>query len=264
MKTIQVLLCICCIFCIPGISTAQDNAPTFFLVDYMKATPGKEGDYIKTEQEVWKAIHQKRISQKIITGWYFYEIRFPGGSSRTYDYVTVTRVQGWDKVEMLWSNWDELMKSLTKEQSAMVQNTDNLRQLVRTEVWMGLDEVFRPGDNPAKYQMVNFMDAQEGRDEDYLIMEKTLAKPIQQAEIQAGRRAGWGLYQMILPYGAMEPYDYGTVDFYDKWSDINSSDFDATIKKIHPALSPAYVFDQINSTRKLQKAELRVLIDFAQ
>ena len=105
MKTIRSLFLLAAFTMSSFILIAQNPAQTFFIVETMKATPGKSGEYVKAEREVWKRVHQERIKQGLITGWNFYVVRSPAGSSVPYDYITVTFVQGWNKLENPWGDF---------------------------------------------------------------------------------------------------------------------------------------------------------------
>ena len=41
----------------------------YYTTDYMKATTGKEDDYVKLEKEVWMPIHKERIKMGVLTDW---------------------------------------------------------------------------------------------------------------------------------------------------------------------------------------------------
>ena len=39
----------------------QAKPPKYLEVDYMKVQPGKDSDYLRVEQQIWKPMHQERI-----------------------------------------------------------------------------------------------------------------------------------------------------------------------------------------------------------
>jgi hypothetical protein len=247
--------------------SAQNDEPEFFILDYMKVKPGMGTKYIECEK-VWKTIHQERLKAGKITGWYFYEVRFPNGTNTEYDYVTINRVKGWKGVDNFYSGWNEAYtaatKKMTKEQLAVADNTEQYRDLVRSELWVAMDEAFNQRTKPANFQMVNYMDVPDGRWDEYMAMETKLVKPVHQVVIDNGKRAGWGLYSLVLPYGSEMPYQAATVDFYDKWENIGGGGMMDALKKVHPNMSEAYFSRQINETRTLVRGELRVLVDYVE
>lgn len=94
-----------------------------------------------------------------------------------------------------------------------------------------------------------------------MAMETKLIKPMQEAEIKAGKRAGWGIYGVVFPYGANQRYDVTTVDFYDKWEDMGSGNAQEALKAIHPGMSMRYFVEQIESARTLLRADVAILED---
>ncbi len=240
---------------------AQDSEPYYYIIDYMKVKPGMMDDYLEVEK-TWKVIHKERIRQGKITQWDLFRVRFPSGTNTEYDFLTINTVKGWKGVDDSYSGLEEAFKGLNDAQQVIIDKTEATRDLVRTEVWRGVDGVFRDGENPIKYHIINYMDVPTGRSEEYMAMERELVKPVHQAAVKAGDRAGWGLYQLEFPYGADFPYEAATVDFFDNWGDIQSGNFGKHFDKVHPDKSDAYIGRQISETRTLLRSELRVLVDY--
>lgn len=246
---------------------AQDSEPTYFLVDYMKVKPGMWDKYLECEK-AWKTIHQARLKAGKITGWVLYRVDYPGGTNAEYDFVTVNMVKGWNGIDNHNTDymkiWDAAAKTMTKEQAEAANNATQYRDLIRTEVWVAEDEVFKAGESgPAKFHMVNYMKVPAGRWAEYANMEAKLVKPLHKLSIDKGQRAGWGLYSMVLPYGEQFPYGALTVDFFDKWEDVGGGGgFAEDLQKVHPGMSQAYFNRQITETRSLVRSELRVLVDY--
>lgn len=153
---------------------------------------------------------------------------------------------------------------MTKQQAALADKTGEKRDHVRSEVWAWNDGVFGESDSPPKYLVTNYMAVPEGRMAEYMAMEKDLIKPMQKAHIDAGGRAGWGIYNLVFPYGAEVPYQVATVDFYNEWKDLNSGNFRAFAQKVHPNKSFEYITRQINETRTLLRGDLWRLVDHAE
>lgn len=64
--------------------------PRYVQIDYMKVEPGRGQQYVKLEQDIFKPIHQDRISKGTIESWAVYAVRYPAGTNREYDFVTAT------------------------------------------------------------------------------------------------------------------------------------------------------------------------------
>ncbi len=260
--------CIAFLACSLGLAAQATPPPPkpHYIVDYMKTTPGHAGDYVNLEKGVWKDIHKARIKKGVITGWFFLEVLFPSGAETEYNYVTITSVEGWDGIEKVTTGWNDVFNSLTKEQTKSVDSTEMFRTLVRTEVWTAEDAIFKnpPGSTPPKYWLANSMKVKEGKWDAYMKMEQTIAKPVHQEQIKNGHRSGWGVYSLILPWGAESKYDVVAMDYYENWSDVYADDMGAIWKKVHPTKTNAMIEKSINDTRTLGKGEVRVLIDYTQ
>src|SRR5688572_27370685 len=68
-------------------------------LDYQKPEPGKTGDYLKVERELWKPVHQDRVDKGTIVSWKLYSVSWPNGADQEYDYVTVTEFANFAALE---------------------------------------------------------------------------------------------------------------------------------------------------------------------
>lgn len=246
---------------------AQTPEPTFFIVETMKTMPGKDADYVKTEREVWKKLHQERIKRGLIGSWSLYAVRYPAGTDAAYDFVTVTRVDGMKKLENPWGTmFDDAEKMLTKAEYTAAMNIGLLRNLTNSSVFYIEDYVAADpkATTPSKYQMINKMKVMEGKSEAYLNMEKKVVRPLHVEMMKSGGRAAWGLYSLVMPNGANQPFNYVTSDFYNKWEDIAAAgSYAKTLAKVHPGMTAKAFEKQIFDSRSLVEQELWELIDFA-
>lgn len=265
MKTIKSLL-IVAPFLLGSLSLqAQTPQPVFGLVETMKTMPGQSEAYVKTEREVWKKLHQERVKRGLILGWDLYAVRYPTGTNAAYDYVTVTFMQGQDKLENPWGTIpNDVEKLLSKDELTAGMSIDQMRNLTTTMLFRQSD--FAAADPNAttapKYLMVNMMKVNPGNEAAYEAMETKLVKPMIVAMMKSGGRAGWVRHNLVLPGGSNQPFNFVTVDAYDKWADIGQGgDAAAAIKKVHPGMTLAAYGKQIEATRQLVNQELWELID---
>ena len=77
--------------------TAQVRPSLFVVVDFMKVQPQNHMDYLEVEQKIWKPMHQERINQGIIAGWFLYTSRHDAGGDHEAD----IRVTGSYKVSVM-------------------------------------------------------------------------------------------------------------------------------------------------------------------
>ncbi len=126
---------------VPAAST-DTKSPKYIEVDYMKVSPGKDADYLKIEQEMWKPLHQERIKQGLVRSWSLYALQFPSGSAEKYDYVTVNAFDQFSQLENPYANADKMLAKLHPGVKAddFIDRTDKTRSLVRSEVWVLIDK----------------------------------------------------------------------------------------------------------------------------
>ncbi len=260
MKTVKVLFTLIAFMALTSYLSAQDNDQTWYIVDYMKTKPGMTDQYIECEK-AWKSIHADRLKKGVIVNWELFAVNFPAGANTEYNFVTVTSVKGgWKGFGKLYNSWsNDYIKLVPKEKTALVQNTENYRELVKTEVLAVQDAAFNKDNKPFKYCMVNYFDVPEGHWDEYYNMETKLVKPVHQMDIDSGKRIGWILNGIAIP-SAHDTYNAITVDLYDSWDNVGAST-EGAWKTIHPDMSEEYIARQIEGTRKMVKREMWELVD---
>ncbi|MBK7790672.1 MAG: hypothetical protein IPN73_01390 [Saprospiraceae bacterium] len=247
---------------------AQTKPSTFFIVETMKTKPGMSDEYVKSEMEVWKKVHQERQKLGKIAGWTLYQVRYPAGTSTAYDYVTVTSVNGWAGIGEFYTGWDfeKIGKGLTKEQMAIVNKTETLRDLTTHQVYFGEDFISAPnlGTVIPTYLWVNYFKVPSNHWSEYYDMETKLVKPVHIETMASGKgKSAWGFYSRVMPYDpSTYPDNAVTIDFFNKWEDMDANiDYQAALKKVHPGMSEEYYGRQIEEARTMLKAELWVRLD---
>ncbi|SOE19709.1 hypothetical protein SAMN06298216_0213 [Spirosomataceae bacterium TFI 002] len=243
---------------------AQNPEPTFFIVETMKATHNNAAAYVKSEVELWKKIHQERIKRGYITAWSFYSVKYPSGSDVAYDFITVTTVQGFNKLENTYGNLlSEGEKVFGKEMATKAMAIGSLRDLTTSSVFYGMDflQADPKSTKQAKYLVVNYMKVKDGKYEEYENFERKLIKPIHVEMMKNGGRSAWGMYQKVMPRGEAQPFDFTTVDFYDTWADMNNQQ---SYRKVHEKVNPEMSWERMNKimndSRTLTQSEVWELI----
>jgi hypothetical protein len=104
----------------------------YYEMNFMKATPGKENEYVRQEKEIYKPIHQEFIKNGNRTGWGFSQLIVPVADASKYNYVTSNAFTDWDKaysvtLDDYYKIYDKLFPKTTIPASA--------RTAVKTEVW---------------------------------------------------------------------------------------------------------------------------------
>lgn len=216
---------------------AQTNAPVLYVqIAYMKATPGKAEEYIDVERKIWKPIHEARMKAGIIVNWSLYAVWYPSGTNAEYDYITVNIYGDFNKMKDAFPA--SVMQSGHPKASAtqideMMAKTEAAREIVRYELWVLRESV--PTDKPAPYVQVSYMKVAPGQGEEYFKVEREIWKPIHQAAKETGYTAGWGVYSLMFPGGTQIPHNFGTVIFFDEFSDLALDNLpQELVQKAHP------------------------------
>lgn len=249
--------------CLPSnLALGQESQSVYVQLDYMKVPPGGGAEYLAMEQEIWKAIHQERISRGLLTLWALYSVPFAPADA-DYDYVTVNVFDDLSKLENTFA--EEIVQTAHPDADldAMMQRTESARAILHSEVWQLVDAV--QAGEPSNYLVVNYMSVPEGGGEAYLAMEQEIAKPMHQVRIREGMMDNWELYQLMLPGGTSVPYNYATVDSYENIGDLGQGfATEAIAGQAYPGVSQQQVemmWEGIPSTRSIYKSALWQLLD---
>jgi hypothetical protein len=243
---------------------SQSPTPTRFVVlDYMKVAPGKVDEYVRLEQQVWKPLHQQRVTNKEMVAWALYEVAFTADTHREYDYVTANVYDNVGATEAtgLLAAFQRLHPGQVG--TRLLTQTGAARQIVRSEIWTLLDQTtpMSTANSPAapsKYLVVDFMRSKTG---DYETVERELWKPIHQDRVKSGAADGWALYGLVLPGGTSYPYDYATVNARSSLSGIIEMYPDDLFKRVLPNISLTDIGNRTGASRDLTRRELWVRVD---
>ena len=180
-----------------------DGPRLYATVDCMKSrSPG----YVAVETETWQAMHQQLVDEGKRNSWALYRVMF-GDRSRC-DYYTVTTYVGHEQLDHD-PDYVELFDRVHPDEDfreAMKQTLQS-REHVASELWMLVDSTDL---GPHRYAIVNLMHADDP--DAYLRMESRVFKAAHQALLEAGHRAGWGVYELLSPTGTSIAYNYATID----------------------------------------------------
>lgn len=118
-------------------TTAKAGAPAakYIEIDFMKTTPGMGAEYVRSEKEDWKPVHQALVDGGQRVGWTLWGLGMPGGTSNNHDYVTSNVFSSYDQ----FSNQDyegAFKKAHSgKDANTMMEKTGKARDLVKSELW---------------------------------------------------------------------------------------------------------------------------------
>jgi hypothetical protein len=243
---------------------ASQTPTQFVVLDYMKIAPGKEAEYVRLEQQVFKPLHQQRVKNKEMVAWGLYQVPFTADTHREYDYVTANVYDNIAATEAtgLMATFQRLHPG--KEGTSLIAQTGAARTTVRREIWQLIDQTTPLGTAdkpapPAKYLIVSFMLSKANGN--YETVEKELWKPIHEDRVKAGAMLNWSLYGLVLPGGTSYPYDYATVNGLSNLTAFTTMYSEELFKRVHPNLSVTDLGNRTSASRDLVRQELWVLVD---
>ncbi len=107
----------------------------YYTTDYMKATTGKEDDYVKLEKEVWMPIHKERIKLGVLTDWALAQKYMPYSSKDPYDYATFNFFNDINFLQD--SKYTEAIKKAfpNVDINKSLDSTNSARTIVKEELW---------------------------------------------------------------------------------------------------------------------------------
>jgi hypothetical protein len=253
------------LFCQTYTAFAQQAEPTFYTIyDYMKVKPGKWDDYLKLEK-AFKKIHAAKKKAGKLDTWGLMEVLSPSGASMEYNYVTYNVYAGdaqlanYYEGQYMPDNWSNM---LTPDEFELVMNANEIRTLVKTEVWSNTDRVVAEDVSSAKISVFNYFDfPATGSHDKHVKVETDIWKPIHAARVKDGTMKGWRMLQMQMPFGADMPYQDATVDLYADMTQYLAAWFDKYFAKVHPGKDMNALMKQTNEACTLLRGEVRMVID---
>lgn len=265
MKILRFLILWSVLCAIPAIASAQTPDTTRYIVyNYIKVAPSMEDDYLKLEK-AFKKIHLARKKEGKLHGWGISRVLSPTGANCEYNYVARNTYLGNDQLANYFQgtympqNWQAL---LTKEELALVNRTDEIRTIVKEEVWIERNKAVDDDTKRWTIAVVNYFTSPEGKSaSDHLKMENEIWKPVHAARVKDGNMSGWVLNQMRFPFGEDMPYHVMSVDLYDDMKQLLTPWFDTYFAKAHPGKKVDDLIKQTEAAERLLKGELRIKVE---
>jgi hypothetical protein len=259
MKNVFKLFAILLLAVLP-LSLLAQNAT--IVLNYMKVNPGMDGDYVQSEREGWKPIHEKRIEAGVMSGWQLWRNVYAGADD-PYQYITIDWYESIahslkGDPEGFWEN--EITTIFTEEEGAKYwEMTMNSRTLSRKDV---LHRTMQAENNTgnSKYIFVNRMKVKPGMNNAYREAEGTYSKPLQEAKIEDGQMSHWSVWQ-AWPYKEGQ-VRFSTVDGYESLEQLSAGG-DDLLEKVHPGLTWEDWYKKVGENRTMASVELWELVDFA-
>ncbi len=129
----------------------------------------------------------------------------------------------------------EMESILSPAELALVNRTNELRKMVKVEVWSTSGGVWaEDADAKVRLFVFNYFSIPEGKTgDDHKKVKMDIWRPIMEARVKDGKMKGWGFLNLELPFGASMPYSQATVDGYTGMEQMLEPWFDNYFKKVH-------------------------------
>lgn len=220
MKRFTLVACaVLVVFFALNLFAQEKRGSTYYGVWYFKIPPGKTGEFLDLVKQ-WKPVEEELLKQGKTTVWALYRVEYPAGLAREYDYVAITGYPDFGKAKggyptklrkVSHPNWGK------EEWDKYWVRAKKARDYVKKELWVLRDQIET---GTTKYLQVNYMKVPPGGGAKYMELESERAKPFQKFKQDNGYLASWLVMQLLFPSGTDSPYNYGTIDFYQKFEDI--------------------------------------------
>lgn len=227
---------------------------------YIKVAPAQRDNYLKLEN-AWKKIHAAKQKAGILFSWSVNEVLSPTGASAEYNFVARDTYKGdsllanYFEGNYMPANWKSL---LTPAEVVLVNKTDAIRTIVKTEVYSSVAHVAGKNVNETTITVINFFDHPEGKTRaDHIKNEKEVWQPVHAARVKDGVMLGWALMQLDFPFGSDQPYHELTLDAYKDMAQLLKPFFTDYFAKVHPGKNVNDLMKATNEASRLVKGEVR-------
>ncbi len=221
-------------------------------VGFMKTKVSTE-DYLAIEKE-WRTIHQRRLDQGLIYGWYLVKKHFPGKDD-SYDYLTITIFPSFEAMQTppratVYAGYGD----------DFFEKTEASRNLIRTEIY----------DTPIITEIIElpqfvhatFVKIDQGKDEEYLALEQEVWKPANELMIKNGIQSTYSVYRQLYPGGYSNDYNYVTISGFADLRKVSQEPPEGWEEVlINIGKDPAKILSKTAALRQQVKLELWELIE---
>lgn len=242
-------------------AVSQTAKPAYVLLAFIRS---KSPDFIVQEKEFWSPVHQQLIKQGKKSAWYMYRVKYPQGTSASYDYVRFNVFTDWKQAEAPYAGVDEIIQKVHAGRNTEIsKKADQVREVVWEQLFQVIDEAVINIKAPSKYIVANMVKTAGGPESEYVKMEITYFKPFHAERVARGIMSNWSLYKPVIPYGDKYEFNYITLNGYPTWEDITKNNPPDVWSKVHGNLSFNEIHDKILSMRNTVNNEVWELLAFA-
>ena len=187
------------------------NGANFIAVDYIKTVPGKNyGEILNTK---WKKLAEKRIKDGTIVGWDAWW-NMNSTDESNHDIMIVTLLRDIDSINAGQGILQVFPEMTEEEVTAFRKKNRESRKIVNSTIFRVVDDYFKQ-DSVPNIAVINYMKVAPGDEFEYEKMEKEY-----KTNVEDSPKAGWAVHKRVDRVGSNLGYNYVTVDFYNKMSEI--------------------------------------------
>lgn len=238
------------------------NLQAFAVMDYMKVVNRFQDNYVKSEM-AWKPVHQARIEQGIITGWYLYKVHY-AYDDNFYNYATINTYDSFLKLEDPYPR--QIIENVHPDlgYDGFEDETEASRTKMRSEMSVLASSAFgsKTMANPSKYLKVAFIQVDEKDKDAYVKTETEIWKAAHQNLNDEGVQDWWALYQLEFPHGSSVNYQFITISAVSEYENLEGLDYWGAYKKAHPNRDFDTDMAETLKLRSAFRAELWELVDY--
>jgi len=253
----------------PTVTSAQ-RPTTYYCISYYKVAPGKEDELYKMIMNVDARVQQARINANTMSGWYFYKLLSPAGSSAEYDYMSVTVI---DRFKYIFDSpypFDSaLKKTFSKKDKQFFTDyharSNEIKKLIKEEVYAGValaDSSSKDGFQ-SEYIVSDFMQPKPGKFGDYFKMETDTFRIIHKERIKLGDISQWGCFTLVMPYDTKIGYSALCFNFYHDLDAMTTAKYAEAIKNTFPTVDLGRLFQSSSALRDNPRADMWQLVSYA-
>jgi hypothetical protein len=116
------------------LKSVEGDPHAYTTVNFMKVAPGKGEAYYNLEKNIYAKVHKARVDAGQMNGWLFLSRVYPSGHDAEFDFITADIYP--DKAASEKSYDMKVVESaLSKDELSKAMQPDQLRSIVRQEVW---------------------------------------------------------------------------------------------------------------------------------
>jgi hypothetical protein len=113
-----------------------------------------------------------------------------------------------------------------------------------------------PAAKQATYMQVEFMKVPEGKEENWLKLERESWKPMHALRIKEGLIQSWATIAQSLPGDESNGPVYATVTTFRGWPDQTKTDWQGLLQKANPKADANALMQQTGAARKIVRTEI--------